>query len=158
MWKRKKKWRLKTVTTPRFLLAVSFARPACSCLLLVCFCAALGLPDVPPAIATSASQKLKPTDQYALIFGTVWGPDDHPVYGVKVKIRRVRDKKPKWELISDHVGEFAQRLPASKADYIVWADLKGLKTVDGHPLHLAQPVAVHVEYDERVDIGLHLTR
>jgi hypothetical protein len=30
--------------------------------------------------------------------------------------------------------------------------------MDGQPLHLAQEVAVHVEYDERVDIGLHLTR
>ena len=146
------------MTTPKFLLAVPCASLARSCLLLVCFCAALGLPVVPPATATSASQKLKPTDQYALIFGTVWGPDDHPVYGVKVKIRRARDKKPKWELTSDHVGEFAQRVPATKADYIVWADLKGLKTVDGRPLHLAQEVAVHVEYDERVDIGLHLTR
>ena len=146
------------MTTLKFFLAVPCANLACSCVLLVSFYAALGLPVVPPATATSASQKLKPTDQYALIFGTVWGPDDHPVYGVKVKIRRVRDKKPKWELTSDHVGEFAQRVPASKADYLVWADLKGVKTVDGHPLHLAQPVAVHVEYDERVDIGLHLTR
>jgi hypothetical protein len=25
-------------------------------------------------------------------------------------------------------------------------------------LYLAQKVAVHVEYDERVDIGLHLTK
>ena len=74
---------------------------------------------------------------------------------MKVKIRRAPDKKPKWELTSDHVGEFAQRVPARKADYIVWADLKGLKTVDGRPLHLAQEVTVHVEYDERVDIGFH---
>lgn len=110
-----------------------------------------------PAIAASAPQKLKPTDQYALIFGTVWGPDDHPVYGVKVKIRRAQDKKAKWELTSDHAGEFAQRVPAGKTDYEVWADLKGVKTKSGERLHLAQKVAVHVEYDERVDIGLHLT-
>jgi hypothetical protein len=146
------------VTTPRFRLAVPFASLCCFCLLLVCLFASPSLLVVPPAIGAPVSQKLKPTDQYALIFGTVWGPDDHPIYGVKVKIRRARDKKPKWELTSDHVGEFAQRVPATKADYVVWADLKGLKTVDGHPLHLAQPVAVHVEYDERVDIGLHLTR
>jgi len=110
---------------------------------------------LPPALA---SDKLKPTDPYALIFGTVWGPDNHPVYGIRVRIRRLPDKKAKWELYSDHAGEFAQRVAAGKADYVVWADLKGVKTKDGQPLHLAEQVDVHVEYDERVDIGLHLTR
>jgi hypothetical protein len=143
--------------TPRARLAVLLAIPSL-CLLLVCFFAASDLPVVPPVYGVPAPQKLKPTDRYALIFGTVWGPDDHPVYGVNVKIRAARDKRPKWELTSDHAGEFAQRVPAKKADYLVWADLKGVKTRDGVRLHLAQKVAVHVEYDERVDIGLHLTR
>lgn len=110
------------------------------------------------ANASSASKKLKPTDPYALIFGTVWGPNDHPVYGVRVLIRRASDKKASWELYSDHAGEFAQRVPAGKNDYIVSADLKHVKTEDGHPVHLAEEVPVHVEYDERVDIGLHLAR
>lgn len=110
------------------------------------------------ASASSAPKKLKPTDKYALIFGTVWGPDNHPVYGVKVLIRRASDKKPKWELYSDHAGEFAQRVAAGKNDYIVTADLKSVKTTDGRPLHLVEDVPVHVEYDERVDIGLHLAR
>jgi hypothetical protein len=108
--------------------------------------------------ADSPPQKLKPTDPYALIFGTVWGPDNHPVYGVKVLVRRASDKKPKWELYSDHHGEFALRVAAGKNDYIVGADLKGVKTHDGHPVHLTEEVPVHVEYDERVDIGLHLTQ
>jgi hypothetical protein len=108
------------------------------------------------AFATPPS-KLKPTDPYALIFGTVWGPDDRPVYGVKVKIRRASDKKPKWELYSDHAGEFAQRVPAGEADYVIWADLKGVKTTDGQTLRLAQEVNIHVQYDERVDMSLHLT-
>jgi hypothetical protein len=107
-------------------------------------------------IASSAPQKLKPTDPYALIFGTVWGPDDRPVYGVKILIRRSSDKKPKWDLYSDHRGEFALRVAAGKEDYIVGANLKGVKTQDGHALHLVEEVPVHVEYDERVDIGLHL--
>jgi hypothetical protein len=129
-----------------------------SCLLLVFILAALW-PRVSRASAESPeTKKLKPTDPYALIFGTVWGPDSHPIYGITVKIRRVPDKKPKWELYSDHAGEFAQRVPAGKADYVVWADLKGVKTTDGHALRLAEEVPVHVEYDERVDIGLHLTR
>jgi hypothetical protein len=95
---------------------------------------------------------------YALIFGTVWGPDDHPVYGVTVKIRRASDKpkKVRWEVYSDHHGEFAQRVPAGESDYILWADLKGFKPSDGKPLHLVQEVTVHVYGEEREDTGLHL--
>jgi hypothetical protein len=146
------------VTIPRFQPTVLLARLFSFCLLIACFCAALGLHVLPVASASPATKNPKPTDPYALIFGTVWGPDDHPVYGIAVKIRRVPDKKPKWELYSDHAGEFAQRVPAGKADYVVWADLKGVKTTYGYPLHLAEEVPVHVEYDERVDIGLHLAR
>jgi hypothetical protein len=108
--------------------------------------------------AAASGKKLKPTDDYALIFGTVWGPDDRPVYGITVKIRRLPDKKAKWELNSDHSGEFAQRVPAGEADYVIWADLKGVKTTDGKPLHLAEQVTIHIENDERVDMSLHLTR
>ncbi|MGA8868406.1 MAG: hypothetical protein WB510_15640 [Candidatus Sulfotelmatobacter sp.] len=120
-------------------------------LLMVC-------PQAAPATGAPTPQKLKPRDPYALIFGTVWGPDDRPVYGIRVKIRRAKDKHAKWELMSDHSGEFAQRVPAGEADYVIWADLKGVKTVDGQALHLVKEVDIHVEYDERVDIGLHLSR
>jgi len=142
----------------RACIAVPLASLFSVCLLLLCFLAASRLPVVSSAIGAPPPQKLKPRDPYALIFGTVWDPDNHPVYGVTVKIRRAHDKKPRWQLTSNHVGEFAQRVPASKADYVVGANLKGVKTKDGHPLPLAQEVTVHVEYDERVDIGLHLTR
>ena len=145
------------MTTPKLPHALLPARLSSLCLLLVFFFTAA--PHILPAAhASPASQKVKPSDPYALIFGTVWGPDNRSVYGITVKIRRLPDKKAKWELYSDHSGEFAQRVPAGKADYIVWADLKGVKTTDGQPLHLAEEVPVHVEYDERVDIGLHLTR
>jgi hypothetical protein len=138
--------------------AIALARLSSFCLLLILFFAALGPQASPGVNASAGTKKLKPTDPYALIFGTVWDPDNHPVYGITVKIRRMPDKKTKWEVYSDHSGEFAQRVPAGKADYVVWADLKGVKTKDGQPLHLAEEVPVHVEYDERVDIGLHLTR
>jgi hypothetical protein len=105
-----------------------------------------------------AAPKGKAEKPYALIFGTVWGPDDRPIYGVKIKIRRAKDKKPKWELYSDHNGEFAQRVPAGEGDYILATDLKGVKTTDGAILHLAKEITVHVYYDERVDTGLHLTK
>jgi hypothetical protein len=88
---------------------------------------------------------------YALIFGTVYASDNRPAYGVRVKIRRADQKKAQWELYSDHQGEFAQRVPAGAADYIVWAE----------PEHKRGPkpeVKVHVEYDERVDLRLHLSQ
>jgi len=127
-------------------------------LLLAFVFSALSPQLLPVVHAAPADKKLKPRDPYALIFGTVWGPDNHPVYGVRVKIRRASNKKSTWELYSDHAGEFAQRDPAGKNDYVVSADLKGVKAEDGHPLHLVEEVPIHVEYDERVDIGLHLAR
>jgi hypothetical protein len=125
-----------------------------------CFIFAVLLTLLPSAVPTGlwAAQHSKPEKPYALIFGTVWGPDDRPVYGIKVKIRRAQDKKAKWELYSDHNGEFAQRVPAGEADYVLWADLKGVKTADGNPLHLAKEVTIHVYNDEREDTGLHLTK
>ena len=141
---------MKTVITPRrrsplLLPASRFAFP-----IIVAGLVALAMS---PAWAAGRSDHRKP---YALIFGTVWGPDDRPVYGVKVLIRRADQKKAKWELYSDHQGEFAQRVPAAKADYLVWPDLKGFKSLTGNKLQPTDPVTVHIEYDERADIGLHL--
>ena len=111
-------------------------------------------------ITSADSGRDKRENSYALIFGTVWGPDNRPAYGVKVAIRRADDKKARWHLISDHNGEFAQRVPAGKAEYIVWAESvpgrrsKPSKTKD---LAVGSEVKVHIENDERADIGLHLT-
>ena len=89
--------------------------------------------------------------EFALIFGTVWSASDQSAPGVTVKIRRADDKKARWTLVSDRRGEFAQRVPVGPADYIVWAEL---------PKHKA-PVAetsVHIDSNERADIGLHLPK
>lgn len=118
--------------------------------------AALGLLMLALLVLTASGLGAAPAPEkpkekpYALIFGTVFGPDARGVAGVKVKIRRSDQKKAKWELYSDSRGEFAQRVPAGKADYVVWADLKGPKDQS------RQEVTVHVENEERVDIGLHL--
>ena len=107
-------------------------------------------------VAVAAGPRENPEKPYALIYGTVWGPDDHPLYGVKVKIRRADQKKAKWELYSDRRGEFAQRVPAGAADYIIWAEIKGYKLPDGRHLQSGSQTTVHVDNDEREDVGLHL--
>ena len=83
------------------------------CALLLLFASARAFPQH----SSQSAQK-----DYALIYGTVWGPDDRPVAGIPVSIRRSGDKKPKWQLTSDNRGEFAQRVPAGEDDYIVEAD------------------------------------
>lgn len=123
----------------------------------LCF-AALHITAHQASAGNSLSAGQKPDKPYALIFGTVWGPDSHPLYGVKVKIRRADQKKAHWELYSDHNGEFAQRVPPGPADYLVWADLKAYKSLTGKELHQDGEVKVHVDNDERQDLGLHLKK
>jgi hypothetical protein len=89
---------------------------------------------------------------YALIYGTVWGADDHPKAGVPVSIRRAGDRKPKWELVSDRRGEFAQRVPIGERDYIVQADIK---TPKGQP---KPEITVHIDGNERKDVAIHLSK
>jgi hypothetical protein len=104
------------------------------------------------AAGNVAGQNLDPKKPYALIFGTVFGPDDRPAAYVKIKIRRGDQKKAKWELMSDKRGEFAQRFPAGPAEYFVstHADKKyGLENKE---------VRVQITSDERQDIALHLTK
>lgn len=98
---------------------------------------------------------------YGLIFGTVYGPDDRPLYGVKVKIFPAGKKHPEWELVSDHRGEFAQRVPSGPGDYVVTAQAEIAPLEDGKPQtnkkkHLKAEAKVHLDNEERQDIGLHL--
>ncbi len=120
-------------------------------LLLVALLLCLGT-----AVREASAAEKKSEKPYALIFGTVWSPENHTLYGVKVEIRRADDKKPRWVLISDHNGEFAQRVPAGKADYLLRANLKGYKPSHRNGLREGTEVTVHIENDERTDVGLHL--
>lgn len=99
-----------------------------------------------------SSQSKSEAKDYALIFGTVWGPDSRPLAGVPVRIRRANEKKFRWELVSNRTGEFAQRVPVGKQDYIIQADIKPAK---GTP---KPEITVHIEDNEREDVGLHLTQ
>lgn len=109
------------------------------------------------SVTAQAGQRLTAKNS-AVIFGTVWGPDDRPVYGVTVKIRRARDKDKhaRWEVHSNHLGEFEQLVPAGKETYVLWADTKRLKRADGKQVQPGPPVTVEIEGNERVDTGLHL--
>jgi hypothetical protein len=135
--------------TDTSLSGKSFIRACYASAFLLLFSAA------PLAVAHNAPspQSSNPSkNDYALIYGTVWGPDNHSVAGVPIKIRRATDKKPKWELTSDRSGEFAQRVPAGGQDYIIEADIKMPK---GQP---KPQVKTHIEDNERQDVSIHLTK
>jgi hypothetical protein len=104
-----------------------------------------------PACAAPAACSSRPAP-YALIFGTVWGPGEHPLYGVHVKLRRAAEKKFRWQALSDHRGEFAIRVPAGRSDYVLIPDVK---SADHTPL---PETRIHVESDERIDTGIHLDK
>src|SRR5262249_3438831 len=61
----------------------------------------------------------KPEKAYGLIFGTAYGPDDRPLYGVKITIRAEGRKHTSWQLLLDYRGEFAQRVFFGPGDYLV---------------------------------------
>jgi hypothetical protein len=140
----KRKRKQKTATIRKFTRS-----PASLVALLACL--SLLIVSVP----CEGRQPPKPKD-YALIFGTVWGPDDRPLVGVTVKIRKAGEKKARWEVHSNRRGEFEQRLPTGKHDYVIWADVKGYKLRNGKHLQPSPEVTVHIESNERADTGLHL--
>ena len=123
----------------------------CAGILLSLSAGAAVLDAAPPGQSSTSSQQAAKKD-YALIYGTVWGPDDHPVAGVPITIRPASGKKPKWALVSDSRGEFAQRVPVGAQDYVVQADIKVPK---GQP---KPEVSVHIDDNERKDVSLHLSK
>lgn len=137
----------------RRLVRPFICAPLLLCVALVAspFAAGQNGADTSEPAKKSDGKKVDLRKSYSLIFGTVWTADNHPAYGVTVKIRRADQKKPKWELTSDHNGEFAQRLPPGPADYVITAELPEQKKP-------AAETKIHVEGQERVDVGLHLTK
>jgi len=99
---------------------------------------------------------------YGLIFGTAYGPDDRPLYGVRVTIRREGKNHKTWEVVSDHRGEFAQRVPVEASDYLIKGEAEYAPAgPDGKPQmskkkKLRGQARVHIEGEERQDIGIHL--
>jgi hypothetical protein len=98
---------------------------------------------------------------YAVIFGTAYGPDDRPIYGVKVTIHPEGQKHPAWELFSDHRGEFAQRVPPGPGDYLATGVVEVELVENGKPQkskkkRLTGEAKVHVAGEEERDLSLHL--
>jgi len=112
---------------------------------------------------SALADKKKPEKAYALIFGTAYGPDERPLYGVRITIRQQGKKHQSWKLLSDHRGEFAQRVPPGPGDYAIQGEAEYAPIgSDGKPQmskkkRLRGEAKVHVENEERQDIGLHLT-
>ena len=144
-------------------------RPVCAAFwlaVLVCssLACALGQEEKKPEEQANQKQadKKKQEKPYALIFGTAYGPDDRPLYGVKITVRREGKKHGSWELISDHRGEFAQRVPAEASDYLIKGEAEYAPPgADGKPQtkkkkKLKGETRVHIEGEERQDVGIHL--
>ena len=116
-----------------------------------------------PAGVAASKDKPKKEKPYALIFGTAYGPNDRPLYGVKITIRPQNKKHPSWEQMSDHRGEFAQRVPAGTNDYLVRGEAEYAPVGDDGKPQLSKKVRlkgetrVHVDNEERRDISVHLT-
>jgi len=113
MWKRKKKWRPKTVTTPS---ACRFCLSGCRssfCLLLLLSSSALAPNLSQLANADSAPKKLNPPTPYALIFGTGLGTGRPPRFTAsKSESAAPPTKSPSGSFIPTHHGEFALRVAA----------------------------------------------
>ena len=97
---------------------------------------------------------------YGLIFGTAYGPDDRPLYGVKIEIHPAAQKHPAWELMSDHRGEFAQRVPPGPGDYLITGQVEYVPVESGvvqmkKKKKLRAETKVHIEAEERQDVSLH---
>ncbi len=96
---------------------------------------------------------------YGLIYGTAYGPDDRPLYGAKIEIHPVGQKHPHWELVSDHRGEFALRVPPGPGDYLVTGEaviVPQQNGAAGKKTRIKAEKTVHIQAEERQDIGLHL--
>lgn len=117
-----------------------------------------GIAILAASVLVHASGDKSPKKHYGLIFGTAYGPDDRPLYGARIEIHPAGKKHPDWELVSDHRGEFALRVPPGPQDYIVEGEVEFAPVVNGvaqKKKKLKAEKSVHIQAEERQDIGLH---
>ncbi len=95
---------------------------------------------------------------FALIRGTAYGPDDMPLYGARVEVHLAGKKHPSWSLVSDHRGEFAQRVPPGPADYVITGEAEIRDPQTNKKKRVRGETKVHIEGDEEQDPSLHLNQ
>jgi len=114
-------------------------------------------------LSYAAAQTDNSKRHYGLISGTAYGPDDRPLYGVRITIHPEGKKRPNWDLVSDHRGEFAQRVPPGPGDYIIDGQVELAPIENGVPkLHkkmkLKDQIKVHIDNEEIQDVSLHMKK
>src|ERR1700758_1786054 len=104
-----KRKRTKTATTPEPAL---FSIPLHPSVILACLLFLL------ISVGLLQGRDAPKPQRHAVIFGTVWGPDDRALPGIEVKIRLATDnqRKARWTIYSNRRGEFEVTVPAGKAD------------------------------------------
>ena len=112
------------------------------------------------SFASSAEKDKDLKKHFGLIFGTAYGPDDRPLYGARIEIHPVRQKHPTWELMTDHRGEFAQRVAPGPADYLITGQVEYAPIENGtlqtkKKKKMKAEAKVHIQAEERQDVSLH---
>src|SRR3954462_4729344 len=97
--------KMTTTTTMKMTMMMTTNKSRIALVVLAMACALSLASTSLSAASPVGDNKLDTHQPYALICGTVFGPDRRPVRGVKVKIRRQGEKKAP-ELVSDGNGEF----------------------------------------------------
>ncbi len=97
--------------------------------------------------AAGGAGKAKDRSAQAIIAGGVYDEAGYALPGIRVKIRREKERKPQWEAVSDARGEFAVRVPAGRETYVVSTHSKE---------HLNQEQKVEIYGQERAELILRL--
>lgn len=96
--------------------------------------------------AAQAKEKLKKPQQ-AILAGGIYDEAGFALAGIRIEVRRPGEKKAKWEAMSDARGEFAVRVPAGRATYVVATASKK---------HLNQEQTVEIVSHERAEVLFRL--
>ena len=117
-------------------MRLSFAGSVVIAGLLLAFAASLGAQEAPQPPAsqsppsTESTSKQKPSQSAAhhsddfLVRGTVFTQDGLALPGAELRIRRITEKKIRWQTVSNSRGDFAVRVKMG-ADYQVTVRAKG---------------------------------
>ncbi len=115
---------------------------------------ALGMTAAPALAYTwdqkskAKSDRKKETQEFALLFGTVFDENGRLVRGAEIRVRQ-KEGKRQWEARTDTQGEFAVRLPPVSDVYIVEATAPGFSR---------ETKEVSFVADERQDIVFRISR